>query len=203
SIPEDDLPEIMPQLNAGQKLQVTVFDRANVKQLAVGAVTAVDSQIDTTTGTVKVRAQFDNADNALFPNQFVNAQLLVKTLQKAVTVPTAAIQRGSPGATPGGAMGSYVYLINSNSTVSVRQITVGPIYIAPHDVSMTTVDTGLAAGDRVVTDGTDRLRDGLRVNVTSIDGKQVTPVQPAGPSKAGGKRGSGSRSQRPAGGGSQ
>lgn len=200
SIPEDDLPEIMPQLNAGQKLQVTVFDRANVKQLAVGTVTAVDSQIDTTTGTVKVRAQFDNSDNALFPDQFVNAQLLVKTLQNAVTVPTAAIQRGSPGATPGGAMGTYVYLINSNSTVSVRQITVGPTYIAPHDVSMTTIDSGLSAGDRVVTDGSDRLRDGLKVNVTSIDGKQVAPAKPAGPSNAGGKRGAGRRPPHRAGG---
>ena len=100
SIPEDDLPEIMPQVYAGTKLQVTAFDRANVKQLAVGSVSAVDSQINTTTGTVNVRAQFDNTDNALFPNQFVNAQLLVKTLQNAVTVPTAAIQRGAPGGTP-------------------------------------------------------------------------------------------------------
>ncbi len=126
SIPEDNLPEIMPQVAAGAKLQVTAFDRANVKQLAVGSVSAVDSQIDTTTGTVKVRALFDNTDNALFPNQFVNARLLVKTLQNAVTVPTAAIQRGAPGATPAGAMGTYVDLINANNTVSVRQINVGP-----------------------------------------------------------------------------
>ncbi len=93
-----------------------------------------------------------------------------------MTVPTAAIQRGSPGATPGGAMGTYVYLINANSTVSVRQITVGPTYIAPHNVSMTTVDSGLSAGDHVVTDGADRLRDGLRVSVTTIDGKPVAPT---------------------------
>jgi membrane fusion protein, multidrug efflux system len=203
SIPEDDLPDIMPQLNAGQKLQVTVFDRANVKKLAVGTVTAVDSQIDTTTGTVKVRAQFDNADNALFPNQFVNAQLLVKTLQNAVTVPTAAIQRGSPGATPGGAMGTYVYLINQNNTVSVRQITVGPTYIAARDVSMTTVESGLSAGDRVVTDGADRLRDGLRVNVTSLDGKQVAPAQAGDPAKRGGKRGTAGHAQNRAAGGGQ
>ena len=80
TVPEDDLPDIMPQYNAGTALQVTAFDRANVKQLATGKVSAVDSQIDTTTGTVKIRAQFDNSDDALFPNQFVNAQLLVKTL---------------------------------------------------------------------------------------------------------------------------
>ena len=111
-IPEDDLPDILPQLNAGTPLEVSAYDRANVKMLATGRVAALDSQIDTTTGTVKVRAQFDNADNALFPNQFVNAQLLVKTLNNVVTVPTAAIQRGAPG--------SYVYVINADNTVSVR-----------------------------------------------------------------------------------
>jgi membrane fusion protein, multidrug efflux system len=195
TVPEDDLPAIMPQLNAGNKLQVTAFDRANIKQLAVGAVSAVDSQIDTTTGTVKVRAQFDNTDNALFPNQFVNVQLLVQTLPNAVTVPTAAIQRGSPGATPGGAMGTYVYLINSNNTVSVRQITVGPTFLTADRVSMTTVDSGLSAGDHVVTDGADRLRDGLRVVVSSIDGKQVAPTAPT--SGKGGRKGGGRRSQSP------
>jgi multidrug efflux system membrane fusion protein len=95
SIPEDDLPEIMPQLNAGQELSVTAFDRANLKELATGKVSAVDNQVDTTTGTVKVRAQFDNTDNALFPNQFVNAHLLIETLQNVVTVQTSAIQLGS------------------------------------------------------------------------------------------------------------
>jgi membrane fusion protein, multidrug efflux system len=187
SIPEDDLPAIMPQLNGGAQLQVTVFDRANSKQLAVGKVSAVDNQIDTTTGTVKVRAQFDNADNALFPNQFVNAQLLVKTLQNAVTVPTAAIQRGSPGAVPGGALGTYVYVINADGTVSVRQISAGPTYVDTHNVSMTAVDTGLSAGERVVTDGADRLRDGLHVSVTTVDGKPVTPAG-AAPAASGQKR---------------
>ncbi len=201
SIPEDDLPEIMPQVNAGTKLQVTAYDRANVKKLGVGYVEAVDSQINTTTGTVNIRAQFDNSDNALFPNQFVNAQLLVKTLQNAVTVPTAAIQRGAPGSTPGGAMGTYVYLINSNNTVSVRQITVGPTYIAAGNISMTTVDSGLAAGDHVVTDGADRLRDGLRVIVSSIDGKPATPT--SGPAGGGNTGGKGRSHRRNAGGGSQ
>ena len=154
SIPEDDLPEIMPQLNAGTPLTVTAYDRANLHQLATGKVSAVDNQIDTTTGTVKVRAQFDNADNALFPNQFVNARLLVKTLQNVVTVPTSAIQRGSPGA--------YVYVINADSTVSVRQIKTGAV-----DGDFTAVRSGLAAGERVVIDGTDRLRDGLRVSVAA------------------------------------
>ena len=117
-VPEDDLPEIVPQLNAGTALQVQAYDRANVKLLATGLVSALDNQIDTTTGTVKVRAQFENNDSALFPNQFVNAQLLVRTLKNVVTVPTAAIQRGAPG--------TYVYLINANNTVSVRPISRRP-----------------------------------------------------------------------------
>jgi len=153
-IPEDDLPDILPQLNSGTTLEVLAYDRANVKLLATGRVAALDSQIDTTTGTVKVRAQFENTDNALFPNQFVNAQLLVKTLTNVVTVPTAAIQRGAPGA--------YVYVINADSTVSVRPVTLGP-----NDGLMTAVNSGLTVGDRVVVDGTDRLRDGAKVIVPS------------------------------------
>jgi multidrug efflux system membrane fusion protein len=191
SIPEDDLPDIVPQMAAGTQLQVAAFDRANVKQLATGKVSALDNQIDTTTGTVKVRAQFDNADNALFPNQFVNAQLLVRTLQNVVTVPTAAIQLGSstgattptsssisanpgstslaPNATSANVPGYYVYVLNADNTVSVRQITIGPT-----DGTMTSVNSGLTAGEKVITDGTDRLRDGLHVSVSSLDGKAVT-----------------------------
>jgi len=163
-IPEDDLPQIVPQLNAGTTLQVSAYDRANVKMLATGRVIALDSQIDTTTGTVKVRAQFDNPDYALFPNQFVNAQLLVRTLHDAVTVPTAAIQRGEPG--------TYVYVINGDTTVSVR-----PIKLGPTDGPMAAVNSGLAVGDRVVVDGGDRLRDGARVIVPGAQGQAPAPDQ--------------------------
>jgi membrane fusion protein, multidrug efflux system len=161
TIPEDELPDIMPQYYANTELTVTAYDRANLHELAVGKVSAIDNQIDTTTGTVKIRAQFDNTDNALFPSQFVNARLLVKTLHNVVTVPTPAIQRGAPGA--------YVYVINTDDTVSVRPITTGAV-----DGDLTAVNSGLAAGDRVVTDGTDRLRDGAHVTVAS------EPGQPAG-----------------------
>jgi multidrug efflux system membrane fusion protein len=154
TIPEDELPGIMPQFSAGTPLVVAAYDRANLRQLAVGKVAAVDNQIDTTTGTVKLRAQFENSDNALFPNQFVNARLLVKTLENVVTVPTSAIQRGAPGA--------YVYIINADNTVSVRPVSTGPI-----DGNITAINSGLSAGDRVVVDGTDRLRDGLKVIVVS------------------------------------
>jgi membrane fusion protein, multidrug efflux system len=164
-IPEDNLPDVMPQLNAGTTLEVAAYDRANVKHLATGRVIALDSQIDTTTGTVKVRAQFDNPDNALFPNQFVNAQLLVKTLNDVVTVPSAAIQRGAPG--------SYVYVVNADNTVSVR-----PIKIGPTDGPTAEVVSGLSAGERVVVDGTDRLRDGARVTIPGASGAPAT--MPAG-----------------------
>jgi multidrug efflux system membrane fusion protein len=185
SVPEDDLPEIMPQLNSGAPLAVTAYDRANLHELATGKVSAVDNQIDTTTGTVKVRAQFDNADNALFPNQFVNARLLIKTLQNVVIVPTSAVQRGSPGA--------YVYIINADSTVSVRQVNVGAI-----DGTTAEINSGVAAGDRVVVDGTDRLRDGLKVSVAAEAGQ---PGAGAPPNAAGSRSGGGAGGGRPNGSG--
>jgi len=187
-IPEDNLPDVVPQLNAGATLEVTAYDRGNVKQLALGRVIALDSQIDTTTGTVKVRAQFDNTDDALFPNQFVNAHLLLRTLHDVVTVPTAAIQRGEPG--------TYVYAINADGTVSVRVINVGPT-----DGSLTAVNSGLSAGERVVVDGTDRLRDGARVQVAGAEGRAAAePARKAPPEQS--QKGDGSH-KRPDGGGSQ
>jgi multidrug efflux system membrane fusion protein len=153
-VPEDDLPDILSQSKTGPSLEVYAYDRANIRLLATGKVAALDSQIDTTTGTAKLRAQFDNSDNALFPNQFVNAQLVVRTLHDVVTVPTAAIQRGAPG--------TYVYVINVNDSVSVR-----PVSIGPTDGPLAAVNSGLSAGERVVVDGTDRLREGARVTIAA------------------------------------
>ena len=189
SIPEDDLPDIMPQFSAGTTLTVTAYDRANIHLLATGKVSAVDNQIDTTTGTVKVRAQFDNTDNALFPSQFVNARLLVETLENVVTVPTAAIQRGAPG--------TYVYAIDADSTVSVRQIKTGVV-----DGNLTEVKSGLTPGDRVVIDGTDRLRDGLHVSVAPEAG-QAADAAPTPGGKPAGQRNhnSGNAQPKPADGG--
>jgi multidrug efflux system membrane fusion protein len=200
SIPEDDLPDVIPQMNSSTKLQVTAFDRANIKQLGVGNVAAVDSQIDTTTGTVKVRAQFDNADYAFFPNQFVNARLLVKTLPNAVSIPSAAIQLGSPGTTPGSPPAPYVYVIDNESKVQVRQIITGPTFITNNN-SITAITSGLSQGERVVTDGADRLRAGIGVNVTTIDGK---PAQPSGTPPTGpGQRRNRGEGQRSGNGGGQ
>jgi multidrug efflux system membrane fusion protein len=151
-IPEDSLRQIHELIRAGTSLEVTAYDRANINKIATGKVTALDSQIDTSTGTAKLRAEFDNADNKLFPNQFVNARLLVDTHRDVVRVPAAAIKFGAPG--------SYVYLINPGNTVSVR-----PIKLGPSEGDMSEVESGLAAGDRVVTEGADRLRDGARVTI--------------------------------------
>jgi multidrug efflux system membrane fusion protein len=153
-LPEDDLPLVLPRFHAGDKLPVTAYDRANLHALATGAVSTIDNQIDITTGTWKLRALFDNTDEMLFPSQFVNARLLVETLHNVVTVPTAAVQRGAPG--------TYVYRVNPDDTVSVRAVKTGTV-----DGDKIEITSGLAAGDRVVTDGTDRLRDGAKVSIQS------------------------------------
>jgi multidrug efflux system membrane fusion protein len=164
SVPEDALPDILAQLHAGQKLPVDAYDRANTTKLASGMLDTLDNQIDTTTGTVKLRAQFDNKEGGLYPNQFVNARLLVRTLAKTVRVPTSAVQRGEPG--------TFVYVIKPDNTVSVVPVTLGPT-----DGAFAAVTKGLAVGDRVVTDGTDRLRDGAAVTVP-VPGANGAP--PAG-----------------------
>jgi len=152
SVPEDNLPDIIERLHAGATLSVEAYDRANVKHLATGQLATLDNQIDTTTGTLKLRAMFANPDELLYPNQFVNARLLVNTLHDAVRVPVPAVQRGEPG--------TFVYLVNANNTVSVR-----PVKLGPTDGGYTAVLSGLQPGDKVVTDGTDRLRDGAAVTV--------------------------------------
>ncbi len=172
SIAEDDLPGVLKRVHEGATLPVALYDRANVKDLATGTLSNLDNQIDTTTGMVKLRAMFANADEELFPNQFVNARLLVDTLRNVVTVPVAAIQRG--------AQGTYVYVVGADSTVSVRVVTVG---VADGDAVQVT--KGLAAGDRVVIDGSDRLRDGARVSIESG-------------AAGGGKTGSGAAAGEPA-----
>ncbi len=152
STPEDNLPSISARLNAGAKVPVTVFDRANVDQLATGTLTTFDSQIDVTTGTIRMRATFDNPNGVLFPNQFVNVRILVDTMTGAVLAPNAAIQLG--------ASGNFVYLVDQDSTVSKRDIVTGP-----SNSKHTVIKSGLAAGDSVVIDGVDRLRDGAKVKI--------------------------------------
>jgi membrane fusion protein, multidrug efflux system len=174
TVTEDNLPAVMQQLHAGATLSVDAYDRANTKQLATGKVAAVDAQINTTTGTVNIRALFPNPNDALFPNQFVNARLLVDTLHNVIRVPVAAVQQGAPGA--------FVYVINANNTVSVKTVKLGVT-----DGKLEQVVSGLAAGDRVVTDGTDRLRDGAKVTIPAKPTAQATgAANPAGAQPAAG-----------------
>ncbi len=160
TVPEDNIDAIMGQVNSGQKLRVDAYDRSQIKKLATGTLSTVDNQIDTTTGTVKLRALFDNSEGGLFPQQFVNVQLLVNTLHNQIIVPSAAIERGSSGA--------FVFVVNSDSTVSMRAVTLGA---AQGDKQAIT--KGLKAGDTVVTDGADRLKDGADVALPQNKGKAV------------------------------
>ena len=154
TLPEDALPAVIAAMRGdgttSVKLPVVAYDRANTHQIAVGTLETLDNQVDVTTGTVKARANFANTDESLFPNQFVNANLLVQTLHNVARAPVAAIQRGAPG--------TYVYLIGADNKVSVR-----PVKIGPTDGNFLEVTDGLKPGDRVVIDGADRLRDGQAV----------------------------------------
>ncbi|TNC12097.1 MdtA/MuxA family multidrug efflux RND transporter periplasmic adaptor subunit [Methylobacterium terricola] len=163
TLPETVLSRVMDRLRAGATLPVRVFDRSDTTEIARGTLDTVDNQIDVTTGTVKLRALFPNKDDRLFPNQFVNARLDVDTVRDAALVPAAAVLRGTPG--------TYVYLLTGEDKVAVR-----PIEIGESDGVRTVVTKGLAVGDRVVVDGTDRLKDGAQVRVTG-----GRPEKAAGP----------------------
>jgi len=152
SVAEDYLAEIEQQLRQGQKMKVDALDRTQEKTIATGTLLTIDNQVDTTTGTVKLKAIFDNHDNALFPSQFVNAKLLVKTEQNAILIPAPAIQRNSQQA--------FVYLIKDDAA-SVKNITVGA-----SDGNFTAVE-GLRPGDIVAINGFDKLQDGAKVEVRS------------------------------------
>jgi multidrug efflux system membrane fusion protein len=152
TLPEDDVPAIQARLAAGATLQVVAFDRSNTVQLGTGTLETLDNQIDTTTGTVKLRAMFANPQNRLFPNQFVNIRLIVDTVAKAVTVPNAALQTGAPG--------SFVYVVQKDSTVAVK-----PVKTGVADSEKTQILSGVSVGDQVVVDGVDRLRDGAQVTL--------------------------------------
>jgi multidrug efflux system membrane fusion protein len=153
TIPEDNIPMVQTEFQAGHTLQTTAFDRSATIKLGTGTLSTLDNQIDTTTGTVKLRAQFDNDNSALFPNQFVNVTLLVRTEHAEAIVPSAAIQNGTKGA--------YVYLVKNGNTVAVTNVKTG---ITSGD--NVAVLSGLSAGDQVVVDGVDQLKDGSKVTVS-------------------------------------
>ena len=183
SIPQDNVSAVMKRVQSGDKLPVEAWDRELKAQLATGVLASVDNVVDPATGTVKLRAQFANGDNALFPNQFVNVRMKLDTQRDAVVVPSAAIQRG--------AQGFFVYVVKSDQAVSVRAVKPGTV-----DGQRTAIAEGLAPGEIVVIDGMDRLRDGARVEVTQrpefkppVDGqaragKGMRRKPPAGEEKA-------------------
>jgi membrane fusion protein, multidrug efflux system len=154
TVPQNSLSKVLQRFNSNSKLAVTVYNSDNSKQLATGTLYALSNQMATGTGTVTLRATFPNDDEALYPNEFVNVQLLVDTLQRAVLVPTPAVQSGAPG--------DYVYLVNADQSVSVHKVTPGP-----SDGKNTVILSGLSAGQTVVTDGMDRLSDGAKIKLSA------------------------------------
>ncbi|NTX30877.1 MdtA/MuxA family multidrug efflux RND transporter periplasmic adaptor subunit [Burkholderia pyrrocinia] len=177
---EDNLPQILKQVNAGQKLSVTAYNRNNTVPLETGSLATLDNQIDTSTGTVKLRANFDNKEGMLFPNQFVNTRLLVDVMRNATIVPTSAVLTGS--------IGQFVYVVKPDNTVTVRKVTIGPV-----DGERTSIVSGIALGERVVTDGSDRLREGAKISIPADKPKGASGARGAGAasgaSGAGGHRG--------------
>ncbi|MBS0581198.1 MAG: MdtA/MuxA family multidrug efflux RND transporter periplasmic adaptor subunit [Proteobacteria bacterium] len=165
SLPEDQIPPLLQQLHAGRTLPVTAWDRTHTTQLASGVLQSIDSQIDPTTGTLKMKASFANEEETLFPQQFVNIALLLDTLHNATLVPQAAVQRGAPG--------TYVYVVNGD-TVSVRKVTLGPGNAT--DIS---IEEGLKPGESVVVDGADKLKDGAKVLVRAAPGPGAAGAPPA------------------------
>ncbi|WP_009911818.1 MdtA/MuxA family multidrug efflux RND transporter periplasmic adaptor subunit, partial [Burkholderia humptydooensis] len=163
---EDNLPAILKQMSAGGRLSVTAYNRNNTTPLETGALDTLDNQIDTTTGTVKLRATFENRNSLLFPNQFVNARLLVDTIRDATIVPTSAVLTGS--------IGQFVYVVKPDNTVSVRKVKPGPV-----DGERTSIVEGLAVGERVVTDGSDRLREGSAITIPANQPKQASGAKGA------------------------
>ncbi|EMH2962490.1 MdtA/MuxA family multidrug efflux RND transporter periplasmic adaptor subunit [Burkholderia multivorans] len=168
---EDNLPQILKQVNAGQKLSVTAYNRNNTIPLETGSLETLDNQIDTSTGTVKLRATFDNKEGLLFPNQFVNTRLLVDVIRDATIVPTSAVLTGS--------IGQFVYIVKPDNTVTVRKVKVGPV-----DGERTSIVDGVAVGERVVTDGSDRLREGAKISIPADQPKGASGAHGASAASA-------------------
>jgi multidrug efflux system membrane fusion protein len=170
TVPQDLLPSVLRRIQSGDKIPVEAWDREQKAKLADGMLASADNQVDPQTGTVRLKAQFGNEDAGLFPNQFVNVRMKLDTLRDAVTVPSAAVQRG--------AQGMFVYVVRPDNTAALRPVKLGPL-----DGQRQAIAEGLAAGEMVVTDGTDRLRPGAPVEVASAR-PEIKPV----PQKAGKRR---------------
>ena len=177
TLPEDNVDAVMRRLHSGARLQVTAFDRTQSIALEAGYLLTLDNQIDTTTGTVKAKARFANADDRLFPNQFVNVRLLVDTLRNAVLAPSSAVLRGQDGL--------FVWVVDPDRTVHQRNVKIGPVV-----GDVTAITEGLGPGETLVTDGSDRLRDAGEV---LLPGDCPAPDPTAGGKGGHGGRGGGGR----------
>ena len=175
TIPQDNLPVVLKLLKANQRVPVDAFDREQKIKLDSGVLLTVDNQIDPTTGTVRLKAQFPNSDSMLFANQFVNVRMLVEVRSDATTVPGAAIQRG--------AQGRFVYVVKDDQTVTLRQIKAGPV-----EGDVTVIESGVEPGETVVIDGMDRLREGAKVELTSRDPAAASKGGDGSRRKGGGRR---------------
>jgi len=169
SLPQDQLPQVMTKLHAGGQLPVDAYDRDDTAKITTGKLATIDNQIDVTTGTYKLKSIFNNEDNALFPNQFVNVHLLVDVKKNVVIVPAAAIQRGPQG--------TYVYVVSNGNTVGIRVVT-----IAQTTGNNIGLSAGLQEGEVVVIDGQDKLQDNSRVATsTSPTGSNAAAPAPGAP----------------------
>ena len=172
TLPESDIPAVVKAQKAGQTLSVEAWDRTNKQKLSTGSLLSLDNQIDATTGTIKLKARFANQDDALFPNQFVNARMLVDTQQDAVVIPAAALQMGNDG--------HFVWVLNEKNSVSKHTVTPGL-----QDSQKVVIAAGLSAGDRVVTDGIDRLTEGAKVEVVEAQDASSMAEKKAQPGQTG------------------
>lgn len=170
TLPESEIATVVQAQKAGQQLVVEAWDRTNKQKLSSGTLLSLDNQIDATTGTIKLKARFDNQDDALFPNQFVNARMLVATQQDAVVIPVAALQMGNEG--------NFVWVLNDKNQVSKHTVTPGI-----QDSQKVVIAAGLSAGDRVVTDGIDRLTEGAKVEVVDAKNADAVPAKREHPAK--------------------
>jgi multidrug efflux system membrane fusion protein len=152
TVPEDNLPPVLKKLHGGETLQADAYDRAGTTKLASGVLASLDNQVDTATGTVKAKAEFINDDESLFPNQFVNVRLLLEVMRNAIVIPTSALERGSDGL--------FVYVVQPDHSVQVRNIKTGPT-----EGEKVAITDGLKVGETVVTSGADRLREGSKVEL--------------------------------------
>ena len=164
TVPQDNVPAVMKRLQSGERIPVDAWDREQKAKLAEGALASADNLVDPQTGTVKLKAQFDNADGSLFPNQFVNVRMKLDTLRDVVVIPSAAVQRG--------AQGLFVYIVRGDNTVTQR-----PVKLGPAEGLRVSIAEGVAPGDVVVVDGMDRLRPGAPVEVSGARPEIKPPAE--------------------------